>query len=213
MARHSAGTDPAEETAAAEAMALAKPDARPVLTAVRQRHSQSKVTDEAPTAAELAELVQAAAGVADHAKLRPWRLIELRGDARTRLGEALAAAEAAPEAADARNIARAIAKAERAPLLIAIVSSPAPSIKVPHWEQEAVASGVAHILSLLLDEAGWGVLWRTGLLTRTPEVARAHRLAPNEVLLGWLYVGGVRGGKSGARERSVINLKDRLSAL
>ena len=32
------------------------------------------------------------------------------------------------------------------------------------WEQEAVASGVAHVLSLLLDEAGWGVIWRTGLL-------------------------------------------------
>ncbi|MUG03878.1 hypothetical protein ECC01_23320, partial [Bacillus tequilensis] len=43
----------------------------------------------------------------------------------------------------------------RASLLIAIVASYRKSEKVPRWEQEAVASGVAHTLSLLLDEAGW----------------------------------------------------------
>lgn len=194
-------------------MSIDEHAASPALAAVRRRKSRSKVTDQAPTHAELAELVQAAAGVADHSKLRPWRLIELRGDARTRLGEALAAAEAAPEAADERTIARFVAKSERAPLLLAIVSSPVPSLKVPVWEQEAVASGVAHMLSLLLDEAGWGVLWRTGLLTRTAEVARAHRLAPNEVLLGWLYIGGVKEGKDDSRDRSPSKVSERLTSL
>ena len=65
-----------------------------------------------------------------------------------------------------------------------------PSFKVPEWEQEAVASGVAHSLSLLLDDAGWGVFWRTGIYTRSKPVARMHELADNEKLLGWLYVGG-----------------------
>lgn len=61
---------------------------------------------------------------------------------------------------------------------------------MPRWEQEAVASGVAHMLSLLLDEAGWGVIWRTGHYTRSKAVAKAHGLDKNEELLGWLYVGG-----------------------
>ena len=61
---------------------------------------------------------------------------------------------------------------------------------MPRWEQEAVASGVAHVLSLLLDEAGWGVIWRTGDYTRSKAVAKAHGLGKNEELLGWLYVGG-----------------------
>ncbi|WP_241095450.1 MULTISPECIES: nitroreductase family protein [unclassified Leucobacter] len=186
---------------------------QPALAAVRSRRSRSKVTDLAPTHEELAELVQAAAGVADHSKLRPWRLIELRGDARARVGEALAAAQSAPERAEERAIERQVAKTERAPLLIAIVSSPVPSLKVPLWEQEATTSGVAHVLSLLLDEAGWGVLWRTGLLTRTAEVARAHRLSPNEVLLGWLYVGGLRSDDRQRKDRSPIDLKGRLSSL
>lgn len=151
------------------------------LQAVRARRSWSKVTDAAPTRAELLTLVSAAGRVADHSSLRPWRLIELRGDDRHRLGEALALAQGDD---------RPSTKPLRAPLLIAVVASFRPSTKVPRWEQEAVASGVAHMLSLLLDEAGWGVIWRTGRETRSTPVARAHGLGDDEELLGWLYVGG-----------------------
>ena len=48
-----------------------------------------------------------------------------------------------------------------------IVAVHQPSVKVHDWEQDAAATGVAHMLSLLLDEAGWGVFWRnsvTGLV-------------------------------------------------
>jgi nitroreductase len=150
------------------------------LDAVRARRSWSKVTDEAPTHDELLELVSAAGRVADHSGLRPWRLIELRGDDRETLGRAINKAEGEKGASS---------KPRRAPLLIAVVASYRKSDKVPRWEQEAVASGVAHVLSLLLDEAGYGVLWRTGHYTRAKAVAKAHGLKKNEELLGWLYVG------------------------
>jgi nitroreductase len=150
------------------------------LEAVRSRRSWSKVTDTAPTRAEIETLVSAAGRVADHSALRPWRLIELRGHDRERLGRAINKANGEKGVSS---------KPMRAPLLIAIVVSYRKS-KVPRWEQEAVASGVAHMLSLLLDEAGWGVLWRTGEYTRSKAVAKAHGLEKNEELLGWLYVGG-----------------------
>ena len=153
----------------------------PALEAVRSRRSWSKVTDEAPSHEELLELVSAAGRVADHSSLRPWRLIELRGADRERLGRAIAKAEGDKDPSS---------KPLRAPLLIAVVASYRKSGKVPRWEQEAVASGVAHMLSLLLDEAGWGVIWRTGHYTRAKAVAKAHGLEKNEELLGWLYVGG-----------------------
>ncbi|WP_194410947.1 nitroreductase family protein [Microbacterium cremeum] len=153
----------------------------PALEAVRSRRSWSKVTDEAPSHDQLLELVSAAGRVADHSSLRPWRLIELRGADRERLGRAIAKAEGEKDAST---------KPLRAPLLIAVVASYRKSGKVPRWEQEAVASGVAHTLSLLLDEAGWGVIWRTGHYTRSKAVAKAHGLEKNEELLGWLYVGG-----------------------
>ncbi|WP_243073869.1 nitroreductase family protein [Microbacterium sp. SS28] len=148
--------------------------------AARARRSWSKVTDAAPSHGELLELVSAAGRVADHSSLKPWRLIELRGDDRKALGRAINKAEGHKGAST---------KPQRAPLLIAVVASYRKS-KVPRWEQEAVASGVAHMLSLLLDEAGWGVFWRTGGYTRDKAVAKAHGLEKNEELLGWLYVGG-----------------------
>lgn len=149
--------------------------------AMLRRRSWSKVTDAAPTHAQLLEFVQAAGRVADHSSMKPWRLIELRGDDRERLGRAINKAEGEKGASS---------KPLRAPLLVAIVASYGKSSKVPRWEQEAVASGVAHALSLLLDEAGYGVIWRTGHYTRSKPVAKLHGLGKNEELLGWLYVGG-----------------------
>ncbi|MFT3796996.1 nitroreductase family protein [Microbacterium sp.] len=168
--------------------------ASPALEAVRARRSWSKVTDAAPTRAELLTLVAAAGRVADHSSLRPWRLIELRGADRERLGAAIAKAE---------GDGKPSTKPLRAPVLIAVVASYRKSDKVPRWEQEAVASGVAHVLSLLLDEAGWGVIWRTGHYTRSKAVAKAHGLGKNEELLGWLYVGGKPAGARGGRRKAV----------
>lgn len=168
----------------------------PVLAAVQRRRSHSKVTELAPTHAELLPLVAAAARVADHGALRPWRLLELRGAARERLGAAFVAASAC-EGSEALKLA---GKPLRAPLLIAVVAAHRVNYKVSAWEQDAAASGVAHLLTLLLDDSGWGAMWRTGPLVRTAPVREMHALAENEELLGWLYVGGIRdGAKTGSR--------------
>ena len=168
--------------------------AQPALEAVRSRRSWSKVTDAAPTRSELVTLLSAAGRVADHSSLRPWRAIELRGDDRLVLGAAIA---------EAAGDSKPSTKPLRAPLVVAIVASYKKSDKVPRWEQEAVASGVAHTLSLLLDEAGWGVIWRTGGYTRSKAVAAAHGLGHNEELLGWLYVGGKPESSRPGRRKAV----------
>ncbi|GAA1771647.1 nitroreductase family protein [Agromyces humatus] len=166
-----------------------------VREAVLARRSAPKVTDVAPDDAAIIELLRAAERVPDHAALRPWRVIALRGDARSRLGAALA--EASGFTGEAAS--KLAAKPERAPLLLAIVASSTQHPKVPEWEQHTAAAGVAHLLSLLLDDAGWGVMWRTGPYTRDPLVEAAHGLGPNEHLLGWLYVGGLPAGARAAR--------------
>ena len=173
------------------------------LEAVRARRSWSKVTDVAPTHAELLTLVSAAGRVADHSSMRPWRLIELRGADRDRLGAAIAKAEGDKKPST---------KPLRAPLLIAVVASFRKSEKVPNWEQEAVASGVAHTLSLLLDEAGWGVIWRTGHYTRSKPVAKVHGLGKDEVLLGWLYVGG-KPPRARPGRRKAVDARHHISRL
>ena len=173
------------------------------LEAALARQSWSKVTEEAPSRQELLALIAAAGRVADHSALQPWRLIELRGDDRRRLGASIAKAQGDDEPSS---------KPLRAALLIAVVVSYRESDKVPRWEQEAVASGVAHMLSLLLDEAGYGVIWRTGHYTRSKAVAKAHGLKKNEQLLGWLYVGG-KPPRARLGRRKAVDVRKHLSRM
>jgi len=165
------------------------------------------VGEGAPDDAELVRLIELAATSADHGALRPWRIIALRGEARERLGQAFVEASGL----DGNAAEKLAAKPLRAPLLLAIVVSPKPSIKVPEWEQEAAASGVAHTLSLLLDDAGWGVMWRTGIQVRSDAVHRMHKLAPGERLLGWLYVGSRLEGTP--KPRPPLDAASHLSTL
>jgi nitroreductase len=158
-----------------------------LLDAVLTRRSYPRVTADTPSTQELLRLIAAAGRVADHGGLRPWRLIELRGDDRVRLGAALVDASGRT-GVDAERLA---GKPLRAELLVAVVASRKVSPKVPAWEQDVAASGVGHLLGLLLADAGWGVMWRTGPFTRSRQVSDMHGLTEKEELLGWLYVGGV----------------------
>lgn len=179
---------------------------RSAFEALQHRRSHSKVTDEAPDRAELEHLLGAMTGVADHSSLRPWRIIEIREDRRKKLGKALAKA-------NGTSLEKGLSKATRAPLVLAIVVSPRKSSKVPYWEQEAVASGVAHYLSLLLHEAGWGTMWRTGEAARHRAIRKAHRLEKHEQLLGWLYVGGIPDRDRKSKPRKPLKADRHLSSL
>ena len=95
----------------------------PLAAAMAARRSYSRVTDEAPSHDELVALVTAAGRVADHSSLQPWRIIELRGDARTRLGDAFV--EASGETG--HGAVKLAAKPLRAPVLLAIVFTKARS--------------------------------------------------------------------------------------
>ncbi|GAB3038139.1 nitroreductase family protein [Parafrigoribacterium mesophilum] len=180
-----------------------------------RRRSYPAVTADAPSHEQLLPLLAVAGRVADHGSLRPWRLLEVRGNARDRLGGALAQAwadahQGAPEDRE-RHAGRMAVKPLRAPLLIAIVAVHRISQKVTFWEQDAAAAGVAHLLSLALDDAGWGVMWRTGSFTDSPQVRAMHGLDETEHLLGWLYVGGRPPGA--LQHKSPLDPADFLTVL
>ncbi|WP_374947616.1 nitroreductase family protein [Agreia sp.] len=179
-----------------------------VFEAMHERRSSSKVTDEAPNHDEILELVEAAGQVADHSGLTPWRILEIRGESRRIVGESLAAASGL----HGHDAEKSIRKSYRAPLLLAVIVSPRPSVKVAVWEQEAVASGIAHALSLLLHERGYGAMWRTGIHTRSEAVRIAHRLEPDERMLGWIYVGRYPDRPRQSR-RSRIEVSRHVSSL
>jgi nitroreductase len=158
-----------------------------LIEAVRRRRSTAPVGEEAPTEQQLAQYVAIAAHSPDHASLRPWRLVTLRGSDRNRLGAALVVGfgdePGTPEAAKTAS------KPLRAPLLLGIIGVLTEHPKVPEWEQIAAAVAMVTTLELVLFDEGWTAMWRTGPATQLPEVQRLMGLQDNEKLLGWLYVG------------------------
>ena len=177
--------------------------------AIRGRRSTAPVTDTAPTDAELYEYLALAAHSPDHAMLRPWRLVTLRGSDRERLGAALVAGygdtPGTPEAA------RTAGKALRAPLLLSIVLSPVEHRRVPAWEQLAATVALVSTLQLVLFEAGWTSMWRSGPAVELSTVRQLIGVADTEQLLGWLYVGG--RAETGPDVRPDPDVSGKVSAL
>jgi nitroreductase len=156
--------------------------------AVRLRTSAAPITDHAPDDAELAAAVALAAHGPDHAALRPWRLVLLRGADRERLGAAMVAGFADEPGSTAA--ARTAAKPLRAPLLVGVVARITPHPKVPEWEQIAATAAFVATLELVLFDAGYTAMWRTGPPATLPQVHALMGVGPDELLMGWLYVGG-----------------------
>jgi nitroreductase len=177
--------------------------------AIRSRRSAAPVTDAAPTDAQLYDYLALAAHSPDHAGLRPWRLVAVRGSARNRLGAALAEGFGDPPGSP--EAAKAAARPLRAPLLLSIVCCPVEHPKVPAWEQLAATAALVATLELVLFDAGWTAMWRTGPGVELAPVRRLLGVGETEQLLGWLYIGG--RAASGPDNRPDPDVSGRISSL
>jgi nitroreductase len=142
-----------------------------------------------PQALSLA--VAAALRAPDHGGLKPWRFVCIEGEARARFGDLLAERllARAPETPEARlDLER--GKPLRAPLLVAAGASLRHDhSKIPVWEQEATAAaGIMNFLNAL-DAQGFGCCWLSSPALQDPVVKQALGFAPDDALLGWIYVG------------------------
>ncbi|MCX7513920.1 nitroreductase family protein [Frateuria hangzhouensis] len=163
----------------------------PALDLLMQRHSipSRQLGEPAPEGAGLHALLAAAVRVPDHGKLVPFRLIELRGEAKQDFGDRLAAIAA-------RNPALSESKREKertryafAPLVLVVVARVTAGSKVPPIEQEVAAGCVAYNLLLGAHAMGYGAQWLTGWAAYDADVASLLRLAGNERVIGFVHVG------------------------
>ncbi len=161
-----------------------------MLDRIIHRRSAPALTDPGPSDVQLASILTAAASVPDHGKLRPYRFVVVRGDARRRFGEALSAAAVAAGADDI-TIAKARRKPFFGPMLVAIIATPQAHPTVPEWEQVASATLTGYAMELAADALGVGAVWKSGHHLDGEPVTRTLGLAPNERLLGWIDLGTV----------------------
>ncbi|MEZ5828699.1 MAG: nitroreductase family protein, partial [Hyphomicrobiales bacterium] len=89
----------------------------------RRSVSANSLGEPGPSAAEISQILTAAARVPDHKKLVPWRFVLFQGDARDAFGKVLAEVCRAEEDDPSRFRLETEAKRFlRAPLVIAVIS-------------------------------------------------------------------------------------------
>ena len=158
--------------------------------AIFTRQSVSQVKPDPLPRPLIERLLAAGAQAPNHFKVRPWRFVVLTGAARERLGEALAASLQArfldlPEEA----LAKESAKPLRAPLIIAVAVDLPVDSKVIEIENVAAVAAACQNILLAAQAEGLGAVWSTGDSARDPRIKEFLGLAPEQHLLGFLYIG------------------------
>ena len=160
------------------------------LTVLHNRVSSSRMSPEEPDQQTLDRVFRAALRAADHALLRPWRFLVIRGEGRRNLGQLFAEATRAEQPdTSAAMLDNTIAKALRAPVIVVAISSPKPHPKVPVFEQElSTGAAVQNMLNAAYAQ-NLGAIWRTGSVAEAPAVRQGLELAADERIIGFLYLG------------------------
>lgn len=175
-----------------------------VMTAITTRRSERVLTDPAPSDEEFHYLLRGAATAPDHGRLRPWRWILVRGEARAALARTLT--PKAPQAAGKGAHGR-----QEPPLRALLVFAPLPGHRIPDWEQLAASCSMTHALMMLLHARGYGSIWRTGRLCTSPGLRGLLHMADGERLLGSLDIG--TSPKGPRQRRPLPDVSDRVSVL
>lgn len=156
----------------------------------RRSVSANALGEPGPDGETLQRMLTIAARAPDHKKLAPWRFIVLQGEARAAFGETLArvCARNEPDASTVR-IETERARFLRAPIVVAVVSSPKPHPGCPEWEQILSAGAVCLNLLNAASAFGFGAQWITEWYSYDDAVKTAFGLEPHERFAGFVYIG------------------------
>ena len=168
-----------------------RPEVLDFLLTRRSRPAKT-LTTPIPTRDELGPILTAAARTPDHGKLEPWRFIVLEGAALQRLAEVVVTR--GPQlGVEGDKLEKARTQFANADLVVAVISSPVPSPKVPEIEQ--ILSSGAVCLSMLNAAlaSGWGANWLTGWMASDRSFLKhGLSLSKSEFVAGFIHIGTER---------------------
>lgn len=150
----------------------------------------------APDGDDLDAILETAMRAPDHASLRPWRFLIIRGDARRRLGEIFADALCRRDPlADGAAREKELGRPLRSPLIIAVCAEIVENNpKVPVVEQIVTVGAAAQNMLNAAHAMGYAAIMLTGKNAHDPHVKRALGLQPKDEIVGFLYFGTPDGG-------------------
>ncbi len=187
-----------------ESLPMPSPDTLALLKA-RRSVKPMMLAEPSPSPEQLTELLTIASRVPDHKKLAPWRFIVFQGAARAAIGETFAAACKAEDKMEPSEVRLEGERQRflRAPLVVAVVSRVVPSPSAPEWEQILSAGAAAFNLCIAANAMGYGTCWITEWIAYSPIVRAGLKLADNERVAGFVYIGTAKETQED-RERPVL---------
>ncbi len=155
----------------------------------RRSRSYKTLTAPVPTRDELHPILTAGARTPDHGKLEPWRFIVLEKQALARFA-ALTESRAKALDIDPDKAAKATAAFANASLVVAVISAPQASDKIPEIEQVYSAGAVCLALLNAALASGWGANWISGWPSHDRIFLREGlNLQDHETLAGFIHIG------------------------
>ncbi|MEO1008155.1 MAG: nitroreductase [Planctomycetota bacterium] len=167
-------------------------ETRPVLEYLRTRRSPKLklLAGPAPNDDRLAQMLEIASRVPDHGRLVPWRFVIIRGQRRDDLNRVIGDCFEAdhPDAPEEQR-SEARRRMSYAPLVVAVVYSPAEHPKIPAWEQMLATGAVCMNLLHAARALGFAGLWLTEWYAFDRRVLAELSVAEHEQLAGFIHIG------------------------
>ena len=159
---------------------------------LQERHSTpvAQITGPGPSQEELESILSMSVRVPDHGKIAPWRLVVYRGDVCTKLGETFLELALAgnPEMNEPAKQAE-LTRFTRAPLVVAVISTAQPHVKIPEWEQVLSAGAVCLNMLMAANAHGYVANWRTEWVCYDERALDALGISPGEKVAGFIHIG------------------------
>lgn len=162
-----------------------------LFAAIQTRSSAGRLAEPGPSPQEIDRLLQAAERAPDHGRLRPWRLIVLKGAVREAfIASAAEAKRARLPALTEEQLAAEREKMGRSPTIVVIgCAVNREQTKVPEIEQAVAAGAAAQNLFLAAHDLGYGVMWKTGAAAYDPAVKAVVGLRPDDHIVAIMHLG------------------------
>ncbi len=165
--------------------------------ALRSLHARRSVSTKimgapGPSGADLKLMVAASVRAPDNGELRPRRFVCIEGEARASLGEVFAAACGRRNpGASGDQLAREWGKPMRVPMVVTVAAAIRDGHPFVRVVDQLAAEAAAMNLLNAAHCLGYGPIWLTGESCHDPSVKAAIRLAPEDFVAGWIYLGTV----------------------
>lgn len=148
------------------------------------------LNEPAPDDKQLRLILKTALTAPDHGRLRPYRFISIRGDARYKLSEIFGRATLMRDPdVEPSYLKKQQDKPLRSPLIVVVVAQLIESPKIPEIEQMLSAGAAAHNVLLASNALGFGSIWLTGDNAYDRYVCGELGLQENERIIGFIYIG------------------------